>query len=118
MIPSMDEITTLQAEVLRTLANPRRLEILHRLAQGPCEVRRLAEDLAVSQPNISQHLAVLRAAGIVDAERDGREVRYSLADPDVVVACNMMRGVLQRRLTRLGRLSHLDQARAELVEIQ
>ena len=114
----MDEITTLQAEVLRTLANPRRLEILHRLAQGPCEVRRLAEDLGVSQPNISQHLAVLRASGVVDAEREGREVRYSLADPDVVVACNMMRGVLQRRLTRLGRLSHLDQAHAELVEIQ
>ena len=108
----------LQAEVLRTLASPRRLEILHRLEQGPCEVRRLAEDLGASQPNISQHLAVLRAAGLVDAERDGREVRYSLTDADVMVACSIMRGVLQRRLTRLGRLSHLDQARTELVEIQ
>jgi len=54
----------------------------------------------------------------VDAERDGREVRYSLTDADVMVACSIMRGVLQRRLTRLGRLSHLDQARTELVEIQ
>lgn len=108
----------LQAEVLKTLASPRRLEIIHRLAQGPCEVGRLAEELGATQPNISQHLSVLRAAGIVDAERDGREVRYRLADPDVVVACNTMRGVLQRRLTRLGRLSHLDQASAELIEIQ
>jgi DNA-binding transcriptional ArsR family regulator len=116
--PHMDEITTLQAEVLRTLANPRRLEIIHRLSQGPCEVGRLAEEIGASQPNISQHLAVLRAAGIVDAERDGREVRYRLTDPDVVVACSIMRGVLQRRLTRLGRLSHLDQAGAELIEIQ
>ena len=114
----MDEITILQAEVLKTLANPRRLEIIHRLAQGPCEVGRLAEEIGASQPNISQHLSVLRAAGIVDAERDGREVRYRLADPDVVVACSIMRGVLQRRLTRLGRLSHLDQATAELSEIQ
>ncbi len=114
----MDEITTLQAEVLRTLASPRRLEIVHRLALGPCEVGRLAEELGASQPNISQHLAVLRAAGIVDAERDGREVRYRLTDPDVVVACSVMRAVLQRRLTRLGRLSHLDQAASELVEIQ
>ena len=81
-------------------------------------MRRLAEDLGASQPNISQHLAVLRAAGLVDAERDGREVRYSLTDADVMVACSIMRGVLQRRLTRLGRLSHLDQARTELVEIQ
>jgi ArsR family transcriptional regulator len=114
----MDEITTLQAEVLKTLANPRRLEIIHRLAQGPCEVGRLAEEIGASQPNISQHLSVLRAAGIVDAERDGREVRYRLTDPDVIVACNVMRGVLQRRLTRLGRLSDLDQATAELIEIQ
>lgn len=114
----MDEITMLQAEILKTLANPRRLEIIHRLAQGPCEVGRLAEEIGASQPNISQHLAVLRAAGIVDAERDGREVRYRLTDPDVITACNVMRGVLQRRLTRLGRLSNLDQAAAELTEIQ
>ena len=114
----MDEITMLQAEILKTLANPRRLEIIHRLAQGPCEVRRLAEDLGASQPNISQHLAVLRSTGLVDAERDGREVRYSLTDPDVVVACGMMRSVLQRRLARLGRLSTLDTTHAEMVEIQ
>jgi ArsR family transcriptional regulator len=114
----MDEITNLQAEVLRTLSNPRRLEILHRLAQGPCEVSRLADELGLSQPNVSQHLSILRSAGIVDAERDGREVRYRLADPDVVVACDVMRGVLQRRLSRLGRLSRLDQLDRELVEIQ
>ena len=114
----MDEITTLQAEVLKTLASPRRLEILHRLAESPCEVGRLAQDIGVSQPNVSQHLAVLRSAGIVEAERDGREVRYRLADPDVVVACALMRGVLQRRLSRLGRLSLHDQAATELVEIQ
>ena len=115
---AMDEITILQAEILKTLANPRRLEIIHRLAMGPCEVGRLAEEIGASQPNISQHLSVLRAAGIVDAERDGREVRYRLTDPDVITACNVMRGVLQRRLTRLGRLSSLDQAAAELTEIQ
>jgi ArsR family transcriptional regulator len=115
---AMDEITTLQAEVLKTLASPRRLEIIHRLAEGPCEVGRLAEDIGASQPNVSQHLAVLRAAGIVEAARDGREVRYRLADDDVMVACNVMRGVLQRRLTRLGRLSLNDQAAVELVEIQ
>ncbi len=114
----MDEITTLQAEVLKTLANPRRLEILHRLVLGPCEVRRLAEEIGASQPNVSQHLAVLRAAGVVDAERDGREVRYRIADPDVMVACGLMRQVLQRRLSRLGRLSTMDAADGELVEIQ
>jgi ArsR family transcriptional regulator len=101
----MDEITILQADVLKTLANPRRLEILHRLASGPREVGRLAADLGLSQPNVSQHLAVLRAAGVIDAERDGREVRYRLSDPDVMVACGVMRAVLERRISRLARLS-------------
>ncbi|MEI7742277.1 MAG: metalloregulator ArsR/SmtB family transcription factor [Chloroflexota bacterium] len=114
----MDEITILQAEVLKTLANPRRLDILHRLAEGPCEVGRLAEELGISQPNVSQHLSVLRSAGLVDAERDGREVRYRLTDPDVITACAVMRGVLQRRLDRLGRLSLHDQVATGLVEIQ
>lgn len=101
----MDDITILQAEVLKTLASPKRLEILHALAHGPLEVGRLADAIGVSQPNASQHLAVLRAAGVVEAERDGREVRYRLADSDVVVACELMRSVLRRRLNRLGAIA-------------
>jgi DNA-binding transcriptional ArsR family regulator len=101
----MDEITTLQAEVLKTLASPRRLEILHVLANGPIEVGHLAEAIGATQPNVSQHLAMLRAAGIVEAERDGREVRYRLADPDVMVACGIMRSIIERRLRRLADLS-------------
>ena len=101
----MDAITLLQADVLKTLASPRRLEILHELARGPIEVGRLATRIGATQPNVSQHLAVLRSAGIVEAERDGREVRYRLSDPDVMVACGLMRAVLERRLTRLGRLA-------------
>ena len=87
----MDNITILQAEVLKTLASPRRLEILHAIAAGPIEVGRLAKAIGVSQPNVSQHLAVLRSAGLVEAERNGREVRYRLADPDVMAACGLMR---------------------------
>jgi ArsR family transcriptional regulator, virulence genes transcriptional regulator len=101
----MDKITILQAEILKTLASPRRLEILHALARGPMEVGRLAELIGASQPNVSQHLGVLRGAGIVESTRDGREVRYRLADPDVMVACGLMRSVLERRLTRLGEIA-------------
>ena len=105
IVTAMDEITILQADVLKTLANPRRIEILHELARGPIEVGRLAEAIGASQPNVSQHLAVMRSAGIVEAERDGREVRYRLADPDVVIACSLMRAVLERRFTRLGEMA-------------
>src|SRR5512143_3790136 len=99
----MDEVFRMQAEVLRTLANPRRLELLHLLADGPLEVGRVAAELGISQPNASQHLAVLKAAGLVEAERDGREVRYRLTDPEVICACETMRGVLLRRLARMSR---------------
>ena len=101
----MDEITILQAAILKTIASPRRLEILHVLAAGPIEVGRLATVIGATQPNVSQQLAVLRAAGVVEAERDGREVRYRLSDADVMVACGVMRSVLERRLTRLGELA-------------
>jgi DNA-binding transcriptional ArsR family regulator len=101
----MDEITILQAEILRTLSSPRRLELLHLLAAGPCEVGRLAAELGMTQPNVSQHLAVLRTAGLVEVERDGREARYRLSDPEVMVACEVMRGVLERRLRRLATLA-------------
>ena len=113
----MDEITILQAEVLKTLASPRRLDILHELANGPIEVGRLAEAIGASQPNVSQHLAVLRTAGIVEAEREGREVRYRLADPDVMVACAVMRSVLERRLSRLGELAGSSRSSSSAIPI-
>jgi len=98
----MDEVYKLQAEVLKMLSNPRRLEIIHLLADGPREVSRLADEMGISQPNVSQHLALMRSAGIVEAERDGREVRYRLSDPDIICACETMRGVLVRRLARIS----------------
>jgi DNA-binding transcriptional ArsR family regulator len=101
----MDEITILQAEVLKVLASPRRIEILHVLAEGPCEVGRLAVLVGASQPNVSQHLAVMRTAGVVESERSGREVYYRLSDPDVMVACGVMRRVLERRFNRLSQLA-------------
>jgi ArsR family transcriptional regulator, virulence genes transcriptional regulator len=101
----MDEITRLQADVLKVLSSPVRIEILHLLGDGPLEVSRIASSIGVSQPNASQHLSVLRGAGLVEADRRGREIRYELADREVIVACEIMRGVLQRRLHRFAALA-------------
>jgi len=103
MLRPADGIYALQASLLKTLASPRRLELVHYLGEtGPVEVRRLADHFGMPQPAISQHLAALRVAGIVEAVRDGREVRYQLADPEIVAACGLMRQVLIRRIARLG----------------
>src|SRR5664280_820216 len=106
MLCPTDGIYGLQASLLKTLASPRRLEIVHYLGEnGPVEVRKLAEHFGSTQPAISQHLAALRGVGIVEAVREGREVRYRLADPEIVAACELMRQVLIRRMTRMGDLA-------------
>jgi DNA-binding transcriptional ArsR family regulator len=108
-----DDHYRLQAEVLKALAHPSRLEIIHRLAAGPSDVGGLAAPMGLAQPNVSQHLAVMRSAGVVNARRFGREVRYSLADPDIVAACDLMRRVLDRRVARLADLSFNSRPTAE-----
>ena len=110
----MDPIHELQAEICRTLSHPARIAILHLLAQGPREVGRLASELGVSQPNASQHLAVMRAAGLVEAARDGRGTTYRLTDPDIIDACDQMARVMRRRLARMAELSAAIEGRAEV----
>jgi len=106
MLRPSDGIYGLQASLLKTLASPRRLEIVHFLGEnGPVEVRKLADHFGSTQPAISQHLAALRGVGIVEAVRDGREVRYQLADPEIVAACSAMRQILIRRIAKLGSLA-------------
>ncbi len=106
MLRPSDDIFGLQASILRTLASSRRLEIIHLLGEsGPLEVRRLAEHFAMTQPAISQHLAAMRQAGLVEAVRAGRDVRYRLADPELVAGCSLMRQILIRRIARLGHLA-------------
>jgi DNA-binding transcriptional ArsR family regulator len=105
MLSGMDPIYELQAEICRILSHPARIAILHLLAESPREVGRLAADLGISQPNASQHLSVMRSAGLVEAERDGRGAVYRLTDPGVIGACDQMARVMRRRLARLAELA-------------
>jgi DNA-binding transcriptional ArsR family regulator len=102
MLSLLDDLDELEASILRALASRTRLRFIHALATGPSEVHDLADALGLSQAATSQHLAALRAAGLVEAARDGRLVRYRLSDPEIVTACNVMRSVLVRRLAYLG----------------
>jgi DNA-binding transcriptional ArsR family regulator len=71
-------------ELLKALAAPVRLALVAELAERPRCVHELVERVGVSQPLISQHLRVLRGAGLVRGGRRGREVEYTLADEHVV----------------------------------
>ncbi len=70
-------------ELLRALASPLRIALVTELGAGERCVHELVDALGVSQPLVSQHLRVLRAAGVVRGERSGREIRYRLADEHV-----------------------------------
>ncbi len=95
----------LQAEICQTLADPTRLEIVHLLANGPCAVKDLVEATEQRQAKISQHLAIMRGRGIVEAERVGVEMHYSLADSRILDACRATRQMLFDQLARQGNLA-------------
>jgi ArsR family transcriptional regulator, virulence genes transcriptional regulator len=105
VLNATNEIEVIQASLLRTLASVHRLRIIHLLGRGPREVNELEVDLGLPQATVSQHLAVMRSVGLVTATRDGRTVRYELTDPEILAACDLMRGVLVRRLSALGSLA-------------
>ena len=69
-----------EAEIFRALADPTRRAVFERLAAGPRNATELRNGLPISQPAMSQHLSVLRQAGLVTEARDGRKVNYSV-DP-------------------------------------
>lgn len=76
-------------DLLRALAAPVRIAIVLQLRESSRCVHELVDALAVAQPLVSQHLRILKSAGVVAGERSGREVRYRLVDhhlSDIVLA--------------------------------
>ena len=81
------------AVVGRALADPKRLCVLESLAVGELSVSELAGRVACQVPNMSQHLAVLRAAGLVSTRREGSTVFYRLSDPRVLEAFALLQSI-------------------------
>lgn len=82
-MPSMEANAVQAAEFMKGLANPHRLLVLCQLAQGERSVTQLLEYVNISQSSMSQHLAKLRAEGIVDYRRDHRTLYYYISNPHV-----------------------------------
>jgi DNA-binding transcriptional ArsR family regulator len=79
-VPPQREILDAAGELLRALAAPVRIAIVLQLRESHRCVHELVDTLGVPQPLVSQHLKILKAAGVVAGERSGREVLYRLAD--------------------------------------
>jgi len=81
------ELIAQAAARFRALGDEGRLGILSLLQRGEKSVNQLAEATGRSQPNVSQHLASLAGAGLVEARREGHHAFYRIADPNVLRIC-------------------------------
>ena len=81
------------AAVGRALADPKRLCVLESLAAGELSVSDLSVRVGCQVPNMSQHLAVLRSAGLVTTRRDGNTIFYRLTDPRVIEAYRLIQTI-------------------------
>jgi len=92
-----DDVFRRQARVLKALANESRLKIVDRLSRGECSVGDLAELVGSDRSTVSKHLAVLRAHGIVNDDRRGNTVYYTLLTPCVLTFFSCATQVLEER---------------------
>jgi DNA-binding transcriptional ArsR family regulator len=95
------ETYRLHAELCKVLTDPKRLMLLDTLRGGERSVGELAAAIGVALPNVSQHLAVMRSAGLVDGRRTGTTVYYRLAEPAITDACDIIHAIVARRLERV-----------------
>lgn len=115
----LDKLFNLETKVLRALANPRRLEIIHLIRDQELNVSEIFSMLDLPQANVSQHLMVLRQAGLVTTRRAGQQVIYRLAHPNLIVASDLLRRMLAEQITagdeQLDKL--LKQKSSELIPV-
>jgi len=98
------EIFERQAIICKALAHPGRLEILDLLGQGERGVSELQKVLGISKTSISQHLSILKSAGVLTTRRAGKQIYCSLALPEVKQACQLIRKVLEAQIAASHRL--------------
>ena len=91
------KIISLEEETFKVLANHKRLEILQLLKHQSLNVNEMVQMLGLSQPNLSQHLTLLRHYGLVKVRRQGQKAYYSLADNKITKAVEMVYQFLQNQ---------------------
>jgi ArsR family transcriptional regulator len=94
-----------QARLCRMLADAKRLRLLAALRDGERSVGDLAAALGVSYPNVSQHLRLLRDAGVLATRREGTTVYYRIAYPRILEACAIVHEILRAALADAAALA-------------
>ena len=101
----MKDFYRLHAEICKTIANPKRLEILNLLRRCERPVGELAAEMGIPATNVSQQLAVLRGAGVVSSRREGTTVFYRVAHPKILKAYDLMSEVMRDAAAERSRVT-------------
>ena len=99
--PLSEPLAELIAKHFRVLAEPARVRILDRLRAGETSVQDLTEALAMTQQNVSKHLGILAAAGVVERRTAGNLSLYRIVDESVFELCELVCGSLARQVGEL-----------------
>jgi DNA-binding transcriptional ArsR family regulator len=99
-----NEILERQVLICKSFANSTRLHILDLLGKRDWSAAKIQEELGISKANLSQHAMVLRSAGIIVRRREGKQVYFSLAMPEVKKACQLIQHVLRAQIRNGQRL--------------
>ena len=102
--PLPKPLIDLVAQRFRVLGEPMRIKLLDRLREGDATVSELQQALGASQQNVSKHLGILHAAGMVARTKQGNQVRYSISDPTVFDLCEQVCGGVRRQLQELDQI--------------
>lgn len=98
--PPIDELELVYQQICLALGDPKRMQILYTLYDGPCNVTSIAESLNYPQPTVSRHLALLRQRGMLDSWREGTHVLYQISDKRIIDILDAMRELLKDTLKR------------------
>ena len=101
------EVLKLQAELCKSLSDPKRLHIIQELRGDECSVSELTKILGLKKSNTSQHLAVLRKIGVISPRKEGSTIYYKLANPKIAEACDLVHEVIAEQLQNKHILSGL-----------
>ena len=89
------EFFCLHSDLCKTLANAKRQMILNALRDGESTVTEIRERTSIPQATLSQHLAILRSSGVVRTRRDGNHIYYTITNPKIIQAFDLITEVMQ-----------------------
>ena len=98
------EIFELHASMCKVFSNPKRLEVINTLREGEMSVGEISKTVGVPIGNLSQHLTMMKARGILSSRKEGNAVYYRLANPKMLKAFDILREILFERISKEGAL--------------